>query len=98
VVAEPLATRAFQWRRSERAAQRWSSAIFGRKTPAGGEVVEGPQRDLHQALPTRNPWDVLNFLVNPQDRLNGAKPIERLRAGAVEEVVAAARTMGEHAA
>ena len=58
-----------------------------------GTVVEG-LKALHHALPTRNPWAVLNFLVNPQDRLSGAKPIERLRAGAVEDVVAAARTIG----
>ena len=47
-----------------------------------GSVIEG-LKALRQALPTRNPWAVLNFLVNPQDGLSGAKPIERLRAGAV---------------
>ena len=62
-----------------------------------GTVVEG-LRELREALPTRNPWAVLNFLVNPQDRLNGAKPIDRLRSGAVEEVVAAALAMGEQGA
>lgn len=62
-----------------------------------GSVVEG-LRALQGALPTRNPWAVLNFLVNPQDGLGGAKPIERLRAGAVEDVLAAARTVGEQGA
>jgi len=45
-------------------------------------------------LPTRNPWAVLNFLVNPQDGLDGAKPIDRLRAGHVDDVAAAARGIG----
>lgn len=62
-----------------------------------GSVIEG-LKALRQALPTRNPWAVLNFLVNPQDGLRGAKPIERLRAGAVGEVVAAARAIGEQGA
>lgn len=62
-----------------------------------GSVVAG-LRDVRQALPTRNPWAVLNFLVNPQDGLGGAKTIDRLRAGAVDEVVAAARRVGEQGA
>lgn len=62
-----------------------------------GSVVDG-LKAVYEALPTRNPWAVLNFLVNPQSSLAGAKPIERLRAGAIDEVVAAANRIGEQGA
>jgi hypothetical protein len=57
-------------------------------------VVPG-LRDVQEALPTRNSWAVLNFLVRPDDRLGGRKPIEVLRNGDVDLVVSAARGMGE---
>lgn len=57
-------------------------------------VVPG-LKDVQEALPTRNPWAVLNFLVRPDDRLGGRKPIEVLRNGDVDLVVSAARGMGE---
>lgn len=52
-------------------------------------------KEVQAALPTRNPWAVLNFLVRPDARLGGRSPVEVLRKGAVEEVVGAARRMGE---
>lgn len=58
-------------------------------------VVPG-LKDVQEALPTRNPWAVLNFLVRPDDRLDGRKPIEVLLNGDVDLVVSAARSMGEH--
>ncbi len=58
-----------------------------------GTVVKG-LKAVREALPTRNPWAVLNFLVQPDVRLNGRKPIEALKAGAIGEVVEAARSMG----
>ena len=61
-------------------------------TPEG--VVPG-LKDVQEALPTRNPWAVLNFLVRPDDRLDGRKPIEVLLNGDVDLVVSAARSMGE---
>jgi hypothetical protein len=61
---------------------------------ADGSVVKG-LRAVREALPTRNPWAVLNFLVQPDDRLNGRKPIELLKAGEIEDVVDAARSMGQ---
>jgi len=73
--------------------RRYPTAQFNQD----GGVVEG-LKALRGALPTHNPWAVLNFLVNPQDGLGGAKPIERLRAGAVDEVLAAALRMGEQGA
>lgn len=58
-----------------------------------GSVVEGLQA-VQDALGYSSPWSVLNFLINPQDGLDGQKPIERLRAGDVAAVVGAARRVG----
>jgi hypothetical protein len=51
-------------------------------------------REVQHALPTRNPWAVLNFFVRPDDRLGGRKPIDVLRGGDVALVVSAAGGMG----
>jgi hypothetical protein len=59
-----------------------------------GSVVDGLKAVL-DALPTRNPWAVLNFLVHPDRRLNGRKPIDVLKQGDVENVVSAARLVAE---
>lgn len=61
---------------------------------ADGTVVKG-LKAVREALPTRNPWAVLNFLVQPDIRLNGRKPIELLKAGEIGDVVDAARSMGQ---
>ena len=60
-------------------------------------VVAG-LKDVQAALPTRNPWAVLNFLVRPDDRLERRSPIECLRQGEIAPVVAAARSMGQQGA
>ena len=63
-----------------------------------GVLLEGVVpglKDVQKALPTRNPWAVLNFLVRADDRLDGRKPIEVLLNGDVDLVVSAARSMGE---
>jgi hypothetical protein len=57
-------------------------------------VVPG-LKEVQEALPTRNPWAVLNFLVRPDHRLGGRRPIEVLHKGDVDLVVSAARGMGE---
>jgi hypothetical protein len=55
-------------------------------------VVPG-LREVLQALPSRDPWFRLNFLVNPDSRLSGARPYEMLQRGDYAAVVeAAART------
>lgn len=59
-----------------------------------GTVVPG-LKAVQDALPTKNPWAVLNFLVRPDPRLNGRKPIDLLRAGEIDLVVDAARRMGQ---
>lgn len=59
-----------------------------------GEIVEGLKPVL-EALPTKNGFAVLNFLIHPDDILGGRKPIDLLKAGEVAPVVEAARRMGE---
>lgn len=51
-------------------------------------------REVLAAFPSKNAWAVLNFLINPNDRLAGRKPIDLLRAGDADLVANAARTMG----
>jgi hypothetical protein len=58
-----------------------------------GTVIAG-LKTLLDAFPSRNPWMILNFLVNPPDGLGGRKPIDLLRAGEVDPVVGAARGIG----
>ena len=58
------------------------------------EGVVAGLREVQAALPTRNPWAVLNFFVQPDDRLDGQAPIAVLKAGDVDRVVAAARGVG----
>ena len=59
-----------------------------------GSIVAG-LKEVRRALPFGSPWMVLNFLANPDDRLDGRKPIDVLRAGDVAWVVEAARLYGE---
>lgn len=59
-----------------------------------GTVVAG-LKAVQDALPTDNPWAVLNFLVRPDPRLNGRKPIDLLKAGEIELVIDAAQRMGQ---
>lgn len=62
-----------------------------------GTVVEG-LKSVHEVLPSDNPWTILNFLAQPDDRLNGRKPIDLLKEGKVELVVEAARRMAQQGA
>lgn len=59
-----------------------------------GSVLDGLQAVL-AALPTCNPWSALNFLICPDHRLDGRKPIDLLRQGETAVVVEAARRMAE---
>jgi hypothetical protein len=61
---------------------------------ADGTVVEG-LKSVREALPTDDPWTVLNFLAQPDDRLNGRKPIDLLKEGKVELVIEAARRLAQ---
>jgi hypothetical protein len=62
-----------------------------------GTIVEG-LKAVCAALPTNNPWTILNFLAHPDDRLQGRKPIDVLKAGNVELVLEAARRLGQQGA
>jgi hypothetical protein len=62
-----------------------------------GTVVDG-LRAVCEALPTTNPWTIVNFLAQPDDRLHGQKPIDVLKEGKVDLVVEAARRMGQQGA
>jgi nucleoid DNA-binding protein len=59
-----------------------------------GSVVDG-LRDVSAALPNRNPWLFLNFLVNPDPRLQKRRPIDLLKEGNVKTVVDSARRINE---
>ena len=59
-----------------------------------GSVLGGLKAAL-DALPTRNPWFALNFLIRPDHRLDGRKPIDLLRQGKTAIVVETARCMAE---
>lgn len=59
-----------------------------------GTVAPG-LKAVKEALPTDNPWVVLNFLVRPDPRLDGRKPIDLLKAGEIDLVVDAARRVGQ---
>ncbi|MFC4173680.1 hypothetical protein ACFOYU_16730 [Microvirga sp. GCM10011540] len=59
-----------------------------------GKVVPG-LKAVRDTLPTANPWAILNFLIRPDPRLNGRKPIDLLKAGEIDLVVDAARQLGQ---
>ena len=50
--------------------------------------------EVMAALPTRNGYAILNFLIRPDARLNGRIPIDLMRAGEADLVLQAARAMG----
>jgi len=54
----------------------------------------GGLKEVREALGSRSPWMLLNFLVNPEARLDNRKPIDLLRAGKHEAVVEAAGRVG----
>ncbi|MCC8957616.1 hypothetical protein H8B02_30550 [Bradyrhizobium sp. Pear77] len=64
---------------------------------ADGTIVEG-LKSVREVLPTNNPWTILNFLAQPDDRLGGRKPIDLLKEGKVELVVEAAQRMAQQGA
>lgn len=59
-----------------------------------GQIVRGLKETL-AALHVESPWSKLAFLMG-EDTALGARPIDALKAGRIEEVVSAARRYGEH--
>ena len=71
-----------------------------RRYPVAQFTDEGVVPGLKQALaalPSRNAWFRLNFLVNRDPQL-GRSPLDLLKAGRTAEVVEAARHLGEQGA
>jgi len=63
----------------------------------GGSLVAG-LKEVRDALPTTNPWVVLNFLAQPDARLDGKKPIDVLKSRDIKLAVEAARRLGKQGA
>jgi len=62
-----------------------------------GSVIEG-LAEVQDALGYRSPWAVLNFLVNPNDALGDARPIDVMRRGDLSRVLEAAHRIGAQGA
>ncbi len=58
-----------------------------------GSVIEG-LAEVQDALGYTSPWAVLNFLVNPNDALGDARPIDVMRRGDLSRVLEAAHRIG----
>jgi hypothetical protein len=59
-----------------------------------GTVLPGLEKVLN-ALDDKDPWMQLSFLVSPNHWLEGARPLDLLRNGAVDEVLRAAYSSGK---
>lgn len=69
-----------------------------RRYPVGqflsdGSLVKG-LKEVHAALPVRAPWSAFLFLMQPHDGLNGRTPLDALREGDLDLVIAAAQRLG----
>ncbi len=53
---------------------------------------------VREALPTDDAWAILHFLVNAHSSLNGERPIDLMKRGDIEPVLAAARGLGNQGA
>jgi hypothetical protein len=62
-----------------------------------GDIIPG-LKEVLRTLPSKNPWVRLNFLVAPEARLGGRKPIDLMREGKIDDVLVAARTYYEQGA
>lgn len=62
-----------------------------------GMPVKG-LKEVREALPSRNPWFVLNFLVNPDSRLGGRTPLDLLKEGKIDQAVEAAHGLAAQGA
>lgn len=61
---------------------------------ADGTLIAG-LKEVLDTLPTKSPWAALSFLIHPDDRLQGRRPIELLQQGKIGVVVTAAAHMSE---
>jgi hypothetical protein len=63
-----------------------------------GNNTLGHLADVLHALKDHDEWRKLSFFVHKNVRLRGQSPLNALRAGQYEDVLKAARTLGEHGA
>ncbi len=63
----------------------------GNRTVAGVETILA-------VLSEHDPLMQVVFMLNPNDRLDGQRPLDLLRAGRLDEVLTAAKALGEHGA
>jgi nucleoid DNA-binding protein len=59
----------------------------------GDGIVPGLE-DVLKSLPSANGWFRLNFLIRPDARLGGRRPIDLLRESKIDPVVVAAKAVG----
>jgi hypothetical protein len=64
---------------------------------ADGAVLPGLERVL-LALRDHQPWTQISYMLNPDTRLGDGVPLDALRRGRIDEVVAAASMYGEQGA
>lgn len=64
---------------------------------AEGGTIDGLERAL-DALEDHDPWMTLRFFLGADPRLDGDRPLDRLRAGDVDAVLEAADRYGHHGA
>ncbi|MBX9770853.1 MAG: hypothetical protein K2X29_05760 [Candidatus Obscuribacterales bacterium] len=62
-----------------------------------GKILPG-LKDVYRQLPSMGPWAVASFMLSANTKLKDASPLDKLRSGDVESVIAAARAYGEHGA
>jgi hypothetical protein len=55
-------------------------------------------RECLKALATHSEWEPMIFFLSPRESLQGKRPLDLLRAGRLEEAVAAAQRHGGHGA
>ncbi len=76
----------------------WRYPLAQFDSASGDGVVRGIERAL-AAVEDEGGWMALAFLLSPEERLGGRRPIDALKEGvAVEDVERAARLYGEHVA
>lgn len=63
----------------------------------GNHTVAGLERVLN-VLGDHDPLMQVVFMLNPNDRLDGQRPLDLLRAGRLDEILTTASALGEHGA
>lgn len=75
----------------------WRYPMIQFDASAEGGVVTGLGRVV-ATLADESGWMALAFLLSPEERLGGERPIDTLRAGGGARVLEMAKMLGEHGA